>query len=229
VRSAAEPSPSWMAFTSCVSRVSTPAQGWVGSCRRPRPTSPCSRLHSRVLQLGTGGLRSNVLQSLAGLGVGRLTVLEHDVVEPRNFARQFPPDIGYRPLQGAPRGAVDAGVRLKDPLLAGLRASGAPPGERQAEFARWKVCSPNHPTREPPTHQPRTNNTALTSADVQQRPRPTGRQHGRAVRASGITSGLCRPRWPLRRRLAAVRGRRVPVVPGGGGRPSRGGSGAARP
>jgi len=44
---------------------------------------------SHVLQLGTGGLGSNVLQSLAGLGVGRLTLLDHDVVEPRNFARQF--------------------------------------------------------------------------------------------------------------------------------------------
>jgi molybdopterin/thiamine biosynthesis adenylyltransferase len=44
---------------------------------------------AHVLLLGTGGLGANVLQSLAGLGVGRLTLLDHDVVEPRNFARQF--------------------------------------------------------------------------------------------------------------------------------------------
>lgn len=44
---------------------------------------------AHVLQLGTGGLGSNVLQSLAGLGVGRLTLLDYDLVEPRNFARQF--------------------------------------------------------------------------------------------------------------------------------------------
>jgi molybdopterin-synthase adenylyltransferase len=44
---------------------------------------------AHVLQLGTGGLGSNVLQSLAGLGVGRLTLLDDDEVEPRNLARQF--------------------------------------------------------------------------------------------------------------------------------------------
>jgi molybdopterin-synthase adenylyltransferase len=44
---------------------------------------------AHVLQLGTGGLGCAVLQGLAGLGVGRLTLLDNDVVEPRNFARQF--------------------------------------------------------------------------------------------------------------------------------------------
>jgi molybdopterin/thiamine biosynthesis adenylyltransferase len=44
---------------------------------------------AHVLQLGTGGLGSNVLQSLAGLGVGRLTLLDNDDVEPKNLARQF--------------------------------------------------------------------------------------------------------------------------------------------
>lgn len=50
-----------------------------------------------VVVLGAGGLGSAVLQSLAGFGVGRLTVLDHDVVELRNFARQFtyfPDQIG---------------------------------------------------------------------------------------------------------------------------------------
>ena len=44
---------------------------------------------SHVLVLGVGGLGSNVLQNLCGLGVGRLTLVDRDVVEARNFARQF--------------------------------------------------------------------------------------------------------------------------------------------
>src|SRR5262249_43574976 len=44
---------------------------------------------AHVLLLGVGGLGSNVLQSLAGLGVGRLTLLDQDTVAERNFARQF--------------------------------------------------------------------------------------------------------------------------------------------
>ena len=50
-----------------------------------------------VVVLGAGGLGSCVLQSLAGFGIGRLTVLDHDAVELRNFARQFtyfPDQIG---------------------------------------------------------------------------------------------------------------------------------------
>ena len=53
-----------------------------------------------MLQLGTGGLRSNVLQSLAGLGVGRLTVLEHDVVESL-------PNRTHRSLAGTWHGLSD--------------------------------------------------------------------------------------------------------------------------
>lgn len=45
--------------------------------------------NSHVLVLGTGGLGSTVVMNLAGLGVGRLTLLDVDTVEPRNFARQF--------------------------------------------------------------------------------------------------------------------------------------------
>ena len=44
---------------------------------------------AHVLVLGTGGLNSTVVPHLAGLGVGRLTLLDRDVVEPRNFARQY--------------------------------------------------------------------------------------------------------------------------------------------
>jgi len=44
---------------------------------------------ANVLILGAGGLGSMVLMHLTGAGVGRLTLLEHDVVEERNFSRQF--------------------------------------------------------------------------------------------------------------------------------------------
>lgn len=55
------------------------------------PREPIQRrlTDAHVVVLGAGGLGSCVLQSLAGFGVGRLTVLDHDVVELRNFARQF--------------------------------------------------------------------------------------------------------------------------------------------
>jgi molybdopterin/thiamine biosynthesis adenylyltransferase len=59
---------------------------------------------AHVLQLGTGGLGSNVLQGLAGLGVGKLTLLDRDVVEPRNLARQFlytEADIGASKVERA--------------------------------------------------------------------------------------------------------------------------------
>jgi molybdopterin/thiamine biosynthesis adenylyltransferase len=45
--------------------------------------------NAHVLVLGTGGLNSNTLPHLCGLGVGRLTLLDRDAVEARNFARQY--------------------------------------------------------------------------------------------------------------------------------------------
>jgi molybdopterin/thiamine biosynthesis adenylyltransferase len=44
---------------------------------------------AHVLVLGTGGVSSTVIAQLSGLGVGRLTLVDRDVVEARNFARQF--------------------------------------------------------------------------------------------------------------------------------------------
>jgi molybdopterin/thiamine biosynthesis adenylyltransferase len=44
---------------------------------------------AHVLVLGTGGLNSNTIPHLCGLGVGWLTLLDRDAVEPRNFARQY--------------------------------------------------------------------------------------------------------------------------------------------
>jgi molybdopterin/thiamine biosynthesis adenylyltransferase len=59
---------------------------------------------AHVLILGVGGLGSNVLQNLCGLGVGRLTLVDRDDVEPRNFARQFvyrAQDIGRPKIERA--------------------------------------------------------------------------------------------------------------------------------
>jgi molybdopterin/thiamine biosynthesis adenylyltransferase len=44
---------------------------------------------ARVVVLGAGGLGSSVIQNLAGFGVTRLTLLDFDDVELKNFARQF--------------------------------------------------------------------------------------------------------------------------------------------
>ena len=44
---------------------------------------------AHVLVLGTGGLGGTVLMHLVGLGIGRLTLVEPDVVELRNFSRQY--------------------------------------------------------------------------------------------------------------------------------------------
>jgi molybdopterin/thiamine biosynthesis adenylyltransferase len=52
-------------------------------------------LAAHVVVLGTGGLGAGAVQHLVGLGVGRLTLLDFDVVEARNFARQFT----YTPAQ----------------------------------------------------------------------------------------------------------------------------------
>ena len=46
-------------------------------------------LDARVVVLGAGGLGSSVIQNLAGLGVSKLTILDFDIVELQNFARQF--------------------------------------------------------------------------------------------------------------------------------------------
>ncbi|WP_433184024.1 HesA/MoeB/ThiF family protein [Actinoallomurus sp. CA-150999] len=63
--------------------------GLFSSMRSGRARMQNRLRNAHVLQLGTGGLGSNVVQSMAGLGIGRLTLLDDDMVEPRNFARQF--------------------------------------------------------------------------------------------------------------------------------------------
>lgn len=71
---------------------------------------------AHVAVLGTGGLGSAAVQHLVGLGVGRLTLLDFDVVEPRNFARQFtytPSQLGLSKVE-----QVRAWVAAFDPDVA---------------------------------------------------------------------------------------------------------------
>jgi molybdopterin/thiamine biosynthesis adenylyltransferase len=56
---------------------------------RPRAAFLRRLRAAHVLVLGVGGGGSAVVQCLAGLGVGRLTLVDRDRVEPRNLARQF--------------------------------------------------------------------------------------------------------------------------------------------
>ncbi|GAB2934849.1 HesA/MoeB/ThiF family protein [Streptomyces mayteni] len=56
---------------------------------RPRAEFVRRLRAAHVLVLGVGGGGSTLVQCLAGLGVGRLTLVDRDRVEPRNFARQF--------------------------------------------------------------------------------------------------------------------------------------------
>lgn len=86
---------------------------------RQRPPAAMQRdlAGAHVLQLGVGGVGSNVLQHLAGLGVGRLTLLDCDVVEPGNFARQYlyrHQDIGRSKVRRAAQwiGEYDPRIRV---------------------------------------------------------------------------------------------------------------------
>ncbi|GAB1693641.1 HesA/MoeB/ThiF family protein [Krasilnikovia sp. M28-CT-15] len=57
-----------------------------------------------VLLLGAGGMGSGVLQSLVGLGVGRIRLVDFDVVEEKNLARQFAygrDDVGRTKVEAA--------------------------------------------------------------------------------------------------------------------------------
>jgi len=70
---------------------------------------------AHVLVLGTGGLNSNTIPHLCGLGVGRLTLLDRDNVESRNFARQYL--YTYADI-GSPKVEVAADwVRAFDPAV----------------------------------------------------------------------------------------------------------------
>jgi molybdopterin-synthase adenylyltransferase len=91
------------------------------SLRRSKEDFQRRLCDSHVLVLGTGGFNSSVVQSLCGLGVGRLTLLDRDVVEPRNFARQYLyrwEDIGARKVDRAANWVrtFDPGIEIVDTI-----------------------------------------------------------------------------------------------------------------
>ena len=74
------------------------------SLSRPAAVYQQALLDAHVLFLGTGGLGSTAIQALTGAGVGRMTLLDNDRVEVRNFARQYlytEADIGLPKVERA--------------------------------------------------------------------------------------------------------------------------------
>jgi len=102
-----------------------------------------------VLLLGAGGLGSGVLQSLIGLGVGRVRLVDFDVVEESNLARQFAyglSDVGRAKVDAArdwaarysPGTTVVEGIRERVTDGASLRRLG-----RGASLVVCAIDSPN--------------------------------------------------------------------------------------
>ncbi|GAB2571529.1 ThiF family adenylyltransferase [Streptomyces capparidis] len=88
---------------------------WAGP-DRPRAQYVRRLREAHVLVLGVGGGGSSLVQCLAGLGVGRLTLLDHDRVEARNFARQFlyrDRDIGRSKVERAAEWVADYDPRIE--------------------------------------------------------------------------------------------------------------------
>jgi molybdopterin-synthase adenylyltransferase len=80
-------------------------------------------LDAHVVFLGTGGLGSTAIQAMTGAGVGQMTLLDNDVVSPRNFARQYL----YR--------AQDIGMPKVELAAAWVR--GFSPGTDVRAVSRW--------------------------------------------------------------------------------------------
>ncbi|MFI0451158.1 HesA/MoeB/ThiF family protein [Actinomadura sp. 6N118] len=82
---------------------------------------------SHVLVLGVGGGGSQIVPCLAGLGVGAMTLVDHDVVQSRNFSRQFlyrHADLGRSKVERAAEWVreydPDIEVRTVDRWIAGV-------------------------------------------------------------------------------------------------------------
>jgi molybdopterin-synthase adenylyltransferase len=90
--------------------------GTFASLSRPAASFQRALLDAHVVFLGTGGLGSTAIQGLAGAGVGRMTLLDSDVVEIRNFARQYlyhEKDIGSPKVERAADWVRDFDSRIE--------------------------------------------------------------------------------------------------------------------
>jgi molybdopterin-synthase adenylyltransferase len=106
---------------------------------------------SRVLLLGAGGVGSGVLQSLVGLGVGEVSIVDFDIVEPKNLARQF---VYGRSALGRPKvlaaadwvAAYSGGTRV---VPVQERVDSAAEIERLGRDADIVVCAIDSPPEAP--------------------------------------------------------------------------------
>ncbi len=152
---------------------------------------------STVVVLGLGGVGSNCVEALARGGVGRLVVVDHDVVQASNVNRQaiaFHSTIGRKKTDVMRAMMADinpsAQVESHDRFVF---AADVPPGlERAVRERRLRGGRHRHHVHE-----------AGTGARGRTTGNPAGQQHGRRQQAA--------PRMlPLRRRL---RHRELPALP----------------
>ncbi|MBN8501954.1 MAG: HesA/MoeB/ThiF family protein, partial [Sphingomonadales bacterium] len=87
-----------------------------------------SRAH--VVLVGCGGIGSPALQYLAAAGIGRLTLIDSDVIEVSNLQRQTiftPADIGRSKAEAAARWVRSFDPQLETRAVAGRLGGDVPP------------------------------------------------------------------------------------------------------
>jgi molybdopterin/thiamine biosynthesis adenylyltransferase len=105
---------------------------------------------AHVVFLGTGGLGSTVIQALTGAGLGRMTLLDNDTVQLRNFARQYlyrEEDIGSSKVKCA-KAWVEAFNSAADVQAVSRRISGPEEIADLLTDADLVVSGVDHPVEE---------------------------------------------------------------------------------
>jgi len=113
------------------------------------PEGQARLANSRVLIVGAGGLGSPVLQYLAGSGVGRLGIVDGDIVAASNLHRQpiySPADVGRQKVDLAAKAVARINPEvIVEPYPARLTAENA--GELFERFDLVVECSDNFGTK----------------------------------------------------------------------------------